>query len=137
MTRRRRRRGRTAHDARRAFDTVWWGVREGWAIEGFGYGESCRVALDLGFELITGPFSSAQPSLPAPHHVWEDVREEILDPLRAARRAERLQLHALGRHLQCRHDRAGFDRNRNLDRGCTGGRGRHGQPDHRLHQNKM
>jgi microcystin degradation protein MlrC len=68
----------------RAFHVSRWGVDPEEATLGFGYGESCRVALDLGFELVTGPFSSCQPSLPAPHHVWEEVREGILEPLRAA-----------------------------------------------------
>lgn len=68
----------------RSFDTVRWGIDPEEATLGFGYGESCRVALDLGFELVTGPFSSCQPSLPAAHHVWEQVRDGILAPLRAA-----------------------------------------------------
>jgi microcystin degradation protein MlrC len=70
--------------ALRDFQVFRWGVDPEPATMGFGYGESCRVALDLGFELITGPFSSCQPSLPAPHGVWEQVREGILEPLRAA-----------------------------------------------------
>jgi microcystin degradation protein MlrC len=90
--------------ARRSFDTVWWGVEEGWAIDGFGYGESCRVALDLGFELVTGPFSSCQPSLPAPHHVWEDVREGILDPLRAAGPVDIVWLCLHGAQMSDRED---------------------------------
>lgn len=68
----------------RDFDTVHWGVDPESATLGFGYGESCRVALGLGFDLVTGPFSSCQPSLPAAHAVWETVREGILAPLRAA-----------------------------------------------------
>jgi microcystin degradation protein MlrC len=68
----------------RSFHTVRWGVQSRAATLGFGYGESCEVATELGFELIAGPFSSAQPSLPAPDHVWHEVREGILDPLRAA-----------------------------------------------------
>jgi microcystin degradation protein MlrC len=68
----------------RSFQTVRWDIDPETATLGFGYGESCRVALDLGFELVAGPFSSCQPSLPAPHHVWEQVREGILEPLRDA-----------------------------------------------------
>ncbi len=68
----------------RDFATVRWGVDPEPMTLGFGYGESCRVALGLGFELVTGPFSSCQPSLPAAHAVWETVREGILEPLRAA-----------------------------------------------------
>jgi microcystin degradation protein MlrC len=70
--------------ALRDFESVRWGVDPEPATLGFGYGESCRAALDLGFELISGPFSSCQPSLPPPHRVWEQVREGILEPLRAA-----------------------------------------------------
>lgn len=70
--------------ALRSFEVYRWGVDPEPRTLGFGYGESCRVALDLGYELVTGPFSSCQPSLPAPHHVWEDVREGILQPLRDA-----------------------------------------------------
>jgi microcystin degradation protein MlrC len=67
-----------------SFQTVRWGVDADESTSGFGYGESCRIAIGLGFELLAGPFSSCQPSLPAPHHVWEQVREGILEPLRAA-----------------------------------------------------
>ncbi|CAB4573706.1 MAG: M81 family metallopeptidase [Actinomycetes bacterium] len=70
--------------ALRDFRVYRWGVDPEESTLGFGYGESCRVARDLGFDLVTGPFSSCQPSLPAPHHVWEQVREGILEPLRAA-----------------------------------------------------
>jgi microcystin degradation protein MlrC len=70
--------------ARRSFATVRWGVDPEPTTMGLGYGESCRAALELGFDLVTGPFSSAQPSLPAPDHVWQEIREEILGSLRAA-----------------------------------------------------
>ncbi len=70
--------------ALRDFTLVRWDVDPEPMTLGFGYGESCRVALDLGFDLVTGPFSTAQPSLPAAHAVWETVRESILEPLRAA-----------------------------------------------------
>ena len=70
--------------ALRDFATVRWGVDPEPMTLGFGYGESCRMALGLGFDLVTGPFSSCQPSLPAAHAVWETVRESILEPLRAA-----------------------------------------------------
>lgn len=69
--------------ALRSFEVFRWGVDAEERTLGFGYGESCRVALDLGFDLVTGPFSSCQPSLPAPQHVWESVRDGILEPLRA------------------------------------------------------
>jgi microcystin degradation protein MlrC len=68
----------------RSFHTVRWGIHPRAATLGFGYGESCEVVGDLGFELIAGPFSSAQPSLPAADHVWHEVRDGILDELRAA-----------------------------------------------------
>jgi microcystin degradation protein MlrC len=68
----------------RSFEVFRWGVDPEPRTLGFGYGESCRVALDLGFDLVTGPFSSCQPSLPAPQRVWEQVREGILQPLRDA-----------------------------------------------------
>ena len=68
----------------RSFHTVRWGVQPRAATSGFGYGESCEVVGELGFELVAGPFSSAQPSLPAPDHVWHEIREGILDELRAA-----------------------------------------------------
>ena len=68
----------------RSFETERWGVDPEERTLGFGYGESCKVALELGFDLATGPFSSCQPSLPAPHGVWEQVREGILAPLRSA-----------------------------------------------------
>ena len=68
----------------RSFHTVRWGTQPRAATLGFGYGESCEVVGDLGFELIAGPFSSAQPSLPAADHVWHEVRDGILDELRAA-----------------------------------------------------
>ena len=68
----------------RSFETCRWGVDPEQRTLGFGYGESCKVALELGFDLTTGPFSSCQPSLPAPHGVWEQVREGILAPLRSA-----------------------------------------------------
>ena len=68
----------------RSFQTVRWNIDPEPATLGFGYGESCKVALDLGFEIVAGPFSSCQPSLPASHRVWEQVREGILEPLRTA-----------------------------------------------------
>ena len=68
----------------KSFEKCRWGVDEGDRTFGLGYGESCKIALELGFELIAGPFSSCQPSLPAPHAVWEEVRDEILESLRFA-----------------------------------------------------
>jgi microcystin degradation protein MlrC len=68
----------------KSFETCRWGVDEGERTFGLGYGESCKIALELGFELIAGPFSSCQPSLPSPHGVWEEVRDGILDSLRSA-----------------------------------------------------
>ena len=67
----------------RSFFRPRFGVDGRGATMGLGYGESCEVALDLGFELIAGPFASAQPSLPTAHAVWSDLRDGILDELRA------------------------------------------------------
>ena len=90
--------------ALRDFDTVHWGVDPEQATLGFGYGESCRVALGLGFELVTGPFSSCQPSLPAAHAVWETVREGILAPLRAAGEVDIVWLCLHGAQMSDRED---------------------------------
>ena len=68
----------------RAFDTVRWGTDPVAATKGLGYGESCEVAVELGFDLVAGPFSNAQPSMPATQPVWEHIREGILDGLRDA-----------------------------------------------------
>jgi microcystin degradation protein MlrC len=67
-----------------SFATVRWGVDPEPRTLGLGYGESCRAALELGFELVAGPFSSAQPALPAADAVWQHIRDGILDALRAA-----------------------------------------------------
>lgn len=88
----------------RSFETVRWGVHPVEATLGFGYGESCRVAIDLGFELVTGPFSSCQPSLPAPHHVWEEIREGILEPLRLAGSIDLVWLCLHGAQMSDRED---------------------------------
>lgn len=87
-----------------AFRTVRWGVDPEPATMGLGYGESCRAALDLGFDLVTGPFSSCQPSLPAPHHVWEQVRDGIIEPLRAAGPVDLVWLCLHGAQMSDRDD---------------------------------
>ncbi|MFZ9628936.1 MAG: M81 family metallopeptidase, partial [Ilumatobacteraceae bacterium] len=46
----------------RGFDTVHWDVDPPLRTKGLGYGESCEMALEMGLDLVTGPFSNAQPS---------------------------------------------------------------------------
>jgi microcystin degradation protein MlrC len=68
----------------RSFTTVDWATSPRVKTLGLGYGESCGVALELGFDLTTGPFSLAQPSLPAADHVWQQIRGGIIGGLSAA-----------------------------------------------------
>jgi microcystin degradation protein MlrC len=70
--------------SRRSFTTVRWGADPRVLTLGLGYGESCEVAIELGFDLVAGPFSWAQPSSPAADSVWHQIRDGILDGLRAA-----------------------------------------------------
>ena len=67
-----------------SFTTVRWGVHRPSAVRGMGYGEACDIARDAGYEVIAGPFSMAQPSLPASAAAWATIRDGILDELRAA-----------------------------------------------------
>lgn len=69
---------------RHDFDTVRWGVDPEPATLGLGYGESCRVVSGLGWQLVAGPMWFCKPSLPTAHSVWEEIREDICAPLRAA-----------------------------------------------------
>jgi microcystin degradation protein MlrC len=87
-----------------SFTTVQWGVDPEPATLSFGYGESCRVALDLGYHLVTGPFSTCMPSLPAAQQVWETVREGILAPLRSAGPVDIVLLCLHGAQMSDRED---------------------------------
>ena len=84
--------------------TVRWGIDPEPTTMGLGYGESCRAVLNLGWELIPGPFSSALPSLPASQAVWESVREGILDPLREAGEVDVVWLCLHGAQMTDRED---------------------------------
>lgn len=88
----------------RSFHTVRWGVQPRAQTLGLGYGESCEVVGDLGFELIAGPFSSAQPSLPAAEHVWRELRDGVLDELRAAGEVDIVWLCLHGAQMSDRTD---------------------------------
>lgn len=87
-----------------SFTTVQWGVDAPSATGGLGYGESCRVALDMGFDLVAGPFSFAQPSLPAADHVWRQLRDGILEALRAASPVDLVWLCLHGAQMSDRTD---------------------------------
>lgn len=88
---------------RRNLDEYRWDIAPERAF-GFGYGESYRTALDLGCELVTGPFFSPQPSLPAPQRVRDDIREEILEPLRAAQPVDIVMLCLHGAQMADQED---------------------------------
>lgn len=68
----------------RSFFKAQWGVSKRPATMGLGYGESCELVEEFGWDLVAGPFWSAQPSLPAGDHVWAELREGVLDALRQA-----------------------------------------------------
>jgi microcystin degradation protein MlrC len=88
----------------RSFTTVRWGSSPRGATMGLGYGESCEAVTALGFELVAGPFSAAQPSLPAPDHVWRHIRDGILDDLRAAGDVDIVWLCLHGAQMSDRQD---------------------------------
>lgn len=88
----------------RSFAKVQWGVSPRRATMGLGYGESCEAATGLGFDLVAGPFSSAQPSLPAPEHVWLQIRDEIVDALRQAGDVDIVWLCLHGAQMSDRQD---------------------------------
>ena len=53
---------------------------------------------------MAGPFSSAQPSLPAPDRVWQEIRDDILDALRAAGEVDVVWLCLHGAQMSDRTD---------------------------------
>jgi microcystin degradation protein MlrC len=67
-----------------SFWTVRWGHDRPSVVRGMGYGEACDLAVGLGFEVVAGPFSMAEPSLPASTDAWTAIRDGILAELRAA-----------------------------------------------------
>ena len=76
-----------------SFTTVQWGADAHESTLGLGYGESCDLATALGFEVVAGPFSGAQPSLPATDETWTQIRDSITDELHRAGTVDIVCLH--------------------------------------------
>ena len=70
--------------ALRSFTTVRWGVDSTEQSHVMGYGDACDIALELGMEVLPGPFSNAEPALPCTAAAWQFIRDRILDELRTA-----------------------------------------------------
>ena len=68
----------------RSFEQWSWTPDKPHDADGFGYGEACRLAGAAGMEVVAGPFFNAEPSSPATATAWRQIREHILDGLRAA-----------------------------------------------------
>ncbi len=68
----------------RSFEQWNWSADSPFDADGFGYGEACRLALGIGFDVVAGPFFNAEPSSPATATAWRTISDQILDGLRAA-----------------------------------------------------
>ena len=68
----------------RSFVRWNWSAEKPYDSDGFGYGETCRLAGAANIEVAAGPFFNAEPSSPATLAAWRDISTEILDGLRAA-----------------------------------------------------
>lgn len=68
----------------RSFEQWSWTPDKPHDTDGFGYGEACRLAEAVNMEVVAGPFFNAEPSSPATATAWRQIREHILDGLRAA-----------------------------------------------------
>lgn len=67
-----------------SFRTVQWGRVPREATFGVGYGEACELAASMGLDVVAGPLSDAQPSLPATASAWASLRDGVVDGLRDA-----------------------------------------------------
>jgi microcystin degradation protein MlrC len=95
--------------AYRSFFRELWSPDQPQSCHGFGYGEACVIATDLGMEVVAGPFFNAQPSLPCTSAAWGRVSGEILDGLRSAGEVDAVFLCLHGAQMTDRLDDAEGD----------------------------
>jgi microcystin degradation protein MlrC len=68
----------------RSFERWDWSGDQPHASDGFGYGEACRLAELADMHVVAGPFFNAEPSSPAVSGAWREIRDHLLEGLRAA-----------------------------------------------------